>query len=120
MVSGTISVSDSGEGGSPEGASIQLRQGENVLGTAASADAGGAYAITGVEPGTYTIEVSLAGYNTNKLENVAVSNTNLPGQDLTLTKTEVFSNTYTVSGTVSVSDAGGGGGGNSVRGEGPA
>ncbi|MDR2029088.1 MAG: carboxypeptidase regulatory-like domain-containing protein, partial [Treponema sp.] len=108
-VSGTIGVSDSGEGGSPSGASVQLRQGGNAVGSAASAGAGGAYAITGVAPGTYTIEVTLDGYNPNTLSSVTVSNANLTGQNITLTKAVVDPATYTVSGTVSVSDSGEGG-----------
>jgi hypothetical protein len=98
-VSGTISVSDSGTGGSPEGAQVQLKQGASAVGSAVSAS-NGTYTINSVLPGTYTIEVSLAGYDTGTIAAFEVSG-DVTGKDLALTKT-----VYTVSGTISVSDSG--------------
>jgi protocatechuate 3,4-dioxygenase beta subunit len=108
-VSGTISVDDSAGGGSPSGATVQLRNDTGPVGTAVSADAEGVYAISGVAPGTYTIEVSLEGYTTGTIDNVEVSAADVTGKDLELKKTVVVPGTYTVSGTIGVSDSGSGG-----------
>jgi hypothetical protein len=100
-VHGTITTSDNA---SAAGAQVRLRQGgEDVAGKTAAADGSGAYAISDVAPGTYTIEVSLAGYDTGTIEAFTVAAT-VHGKNLTLTKTEVHSGTYTVSGIISTSD----------------
>ena len=109
-VSGVISVSDSGTGGSPNGASVQLRHSGSPAGSPASAGADGAYTINGVVAGTYTIEVTLAGYDTGTIADFEVSDADVTSKDITLTKT-----VYTVSGTVSVNDSGSGGSPNNAQ-----
>jgi hypothetical protein len=79
-ISGTITKSN---GGGAAGAAVQLKQGGSDIGSPVTVGANGAYAITGVSAGTYTIEVSLSGY-ANGTINVTVSNANLSGKDLTL------------------------------------
>ena len=81
-VSGTVTVDDSG---SPEGALIQLKQSGLDVGDPVSADAGGVYAINGVNPGHYTITASLEGY-AGAEDDVTVSDD--VEKDLPLTKSD--------------------------------
>jgi chitodextrinase len=83
-ISGTITTSD---GASPAGAAAQLKQGAASIGSAVSADLNGVYTITEVPAGTYTIDVSLAGYIPGTVAAFAVSNANITGKDLVLQKT---------------------------------
>jgi hypothetical protein len=83
-VRGVISVSDSGSGGSPNGAKVQLRQSGSPAGSPATANNSGSYTINGVAVGTYTIEASLTGYTSNLSESFAVSAANVTGKNLTL------------------------------------
>jgi hypothetical protein len=101
-ISGTVSVNDSG---SPAGAQVQLRQDGSPVGSVASADSNGAYTISGAAAGTYTIEVSLAGYTTGAIASFTVTGT-VSGKNIQLTTVTVSSTVYTISGTVSVSDSG--------------
>jgi hypothetical protein len=96
-VSGTISLSG---GGYASGASVQLKQSGTAVGSPVYADGGGAYTITGVGVGTYTIDVSLAGYATGSIPSFGMSSANVTGKNLTLMPT------YSVSGTISLSDSG--------------
>jgi ABC-type hemin transport system ATPase subunit len=82
-VNGTITTSD---GASALGATAQLKQGIASIGSAVSADLNGVYTITGVPAGTYTIEVSLAGYVPGTIAAFAVSNANITGKDMVLQK----------------------------------
>ena len=99
-VSGTVSLSD---GGSAEGASLQLKSGGSNTGGPVSAESGGGYTITGVPAGTYTIEAALTGYTTGTITEFTVS-ANVSGKDITLQK--ITGPTYTVSGTISLSGGG--------------
>jgi chitodextrinase len=54
------------------------------VGAPVSAAANGAYTITGVPDGTYTIEVSLSGYITGTITGVTVSGANVSDKDLVL------------------------------------
>jgi hypothetical protein len=104
-VSGTVSTSDSG---SAQTAVVQRRQGGSaVSGKTASPDADGNYTITGVAEGSYTIEVSLAGYETGTIDDVEVDG-DVTGKDITLQKTAMLggAGTHTISGVVSKSDGG--------------
>jgi hypothetical protein len=83
-ISGTITTSD---GASALGATGQLKQGVVSIGSAVSADLNGIFIITGVPAGTYTIDVSLAGYVPGTIAAFAVSNANITGKDLVLQKT---------------------------------
>jgi hypothetical protein len=82
-VSGVIVTSD---GGSVAGAQAQLKRNGTAIGSPASAGADGSYIITGVAAGTYTIEASLAGYDTGAIAAFAVS-ADVGGKNLTLQKT---------------------------------
>jgi hypothetical protein len=97
-VSGTITGTDSGN---MSGASVQLKQGSSPVGSPVIATAGGAYTITGVYPGSYTVAASHTGYTGNETETFAVTSMNVSGKSLTLTKI-----TYTVSGTITGTDSG--------------
>jgi hypothetical protein len=97
-VSGTITGSD---GASMEGALVQLKKDNNpVAGKTATADGAGAYTITGVSVGSYTIEVSLDGYKPNESTPFDVAG-NVSNQDLTLAKL------YNIIGNITGSDSGG-------------
>jgi hypothetical protein len=95
-VSGVISKSN---GGYAEGASVQLKQGVTDVGSPVSADEDGAYTIPGVLPGTYTIQVTLAGYQDGTITSFAVSGTTAD-KDLELQKY------HALNGVISKSDGG--------------
>jgi hypothetical protein len=67
------------------GAAVQLKQGAINVGSAVLTDSSGAYTISGVSTGTYTIEVSLSGYTTGTIASFTVSG-NVSGKNLTLRK----------------------------------
>lgn len=85
-ISGTVKGSDT-DAGIP--ATLQLKQGNVDVGRAVTADSNGAYMIPDVIPGTYIIEVSCTGYENKVIDNITVSDTNVNGRNLTLTKTFV-------------------------------
>jgi hypothetical protein len=97
-ITGTITKSDGG--GGAEGASVQLKDGNGPVGTAVTTNASGAYTISSVPAGTYTIEVTLEGYTTGTISGVTVNSSNVTGKDLTLARL------YTISGTISTDDSG--------------
>jgi hypothetical protein len=82
-VSGTVSKSD---GGGASGASVQLRKDGSAVGSAVTANGSGEYAISGVRPGTYAIEGSLADYISGSTGSFTISNGNVTGKNLTLQK----------------------------------
>jgi predicted phage tail protein len=94
-ISGTITTSD---GASAAGASVSLKQDGTPIGSAVSAGTNGAYTITAIPAGTYTIEVSLSGYDTGTIPAFTVSNANVTGKDLVLQKTADTSPPAKVSG----------------------
>jgi hypothetical protein len=109
FVSGTVSVSDSTSGGSPAGAYLELKRGNvNVSGKTATADANGAYTISGNSTGTYTVTASLDGYSPVTSDAFTVDGADVTGKDFHLEKAEAPP-VFTVSGTVSVSDSASGG-----------
>jgi hypothetical protein len=83
-VSGTITKNN---GGNAVGASVQLKQDGSDVGSSVSTNADGTYTIGNVAAGTYTIEVSLPGYNTGAISAFTVSNADVTGKDLELQKT---------------------------------
>jgi hypothetical protein len=56
------------------------------VGQAVTVNSGGTYTISGVVAGTYTIEVSLAGYSSGTIQPFTVSSADVTGKNLTLTK----------------------------------
>jgi hypothetical protein len=94
-ISGTISVSG---GGSPQGATVQLKKDGGNAGNPVYAESGGAYTISGVTAGTYTIAVSLEGYGPGTIGPITVTNANVTSKDLALIATPTY--LYTVSGTI--------------------
>ncbi len=82
-ISGTIKGSDT-SAGIP--ASLQLKNSSGNVGGAVTAAADGSYSITGVSAGSYTIAVSCTGYDSGTFTGVTVSNANITGKNLTLTK----------------------------------
>lgn len=91
-ISGTVS-----DVSSPlEGASVQLKNGSDNVGSAITTDNNGAYTITDVVPGTYTVEVSKTGFITGTISSFVVTNENVNNGDFTLSAP-----IYTVSGAVS-------------------
>jgi uncharacterized repeat protein (TIGR02543 family) len=80
-VDGTITTNGSADG---EGASIQLKLNGTPVGAPMTAGTGGAYAIPSVQAGTYTIDVSLAGYDDGAISGVTVTNADVSGADLQL------------------------------------
>ncbi len=57
--------------GSPSGISVVARQGEREAATATT-DSKGAFIITGLSPGTYSLVFSKAGFSTGTLSNIEV------------------------------------------------
>jgi hypothetical protein len=80
-VSGLITLDS--PAGAAEGASVQLKQSGQDIGSPVLTDANGAYEITGLLTGVYTLEVSLAGYVTVEIPAFAV-NANVAGKDAEL------------------------------------
>jgi hypothetical protein len=85
-VSGTITTSDDA---SAAGASVQLKADGTASGSPVTAGTNGTYTISGVPDGTYTIDVSLSGYNTGTITGVTVSGANVTGKNLVLQKTDL-------------------------------
>lgn len=84
-ISGTIKGSDTNAG---IAAKLQLKDknGSNV-GSAVTANADGTYTIADVQPGTgYTIAISSAGYKNGTITAFDVTDADITGKDLTLTK----------------------------------
>jgi 3-hydroxymyristoyl/3-hydroxydecanoyl-(acyl carrier protein) dehydratase len=107
-VSGTISTDN--PGGAASGASVQLKQGGNTVGSAVNTGTDGTYTIPDVLPGNgYTIEVSLSGYTPGTIPSFDVT-TYVTDKNLTLARTR-----YTVSGTISTDNPGGAASGASVQ-----
>jgi parallel beta-helix repeat protein len=71
--------------GAAAGASVQLKKDGLDTGSAVSAAADGSYTINGVEAGSYTIEVSLAGYTPGTIPAFNVAG-NVTGKNLKLLK----------------------------------
>jgi hypothetical protein len=82
-ISGTISTSDEV---SAAGAVATLWSEGVSTGKIADTGADGNYAISGVAAGTYTVKVSLAGYASGETTAIAVSDSNVTGNNLTLQK----------------------------------
>jgi hypothetical protein len=71
--------------GTVTGATVNLKNGDTVIGTDTSTWDGG-YIISNVPDGTYTIEVSYDGYTTGTISNVVVTGANVTGQHWQLIK----------------------------------
>jgi hypothetical protein len=79
---GGVSTSDDGN---LAGAVVRLKQG-NASVPSVTAATSGAYTITDVATGTYTIEVTLDGYDAGTIPLFTVSDANVTGKNLTLAK----------------------------------
>jgi hypothetical protein len=90
-ISGTITIDIPGGAAY---ASVQLKPSGATVGSPVSTAADGTCTISGVLPGTYTIEVSLSGYVTETIPSFSVVAENVMDKNLTLTKA------YTISGTI--------------------
>jgi hypothetical protein len=66
-------------------ASVQLKKDGLNTGSAVSTEADGSYTISGVEAGSYTIEVTLTGYSTGTIPEFSVAD-DVTGKDLKLRK----------------------------------
>ena len=86
-ISGTIKSSDTNSG---IPATVQLKKDGSNVDNAVTANANGEYTISDIPDGTYSIEVSYAGYDSGTISSVVVSGSNVTGKDLTLTKTVIF------------------------------
>jgi hypothetical protein len=82
-ISGTITTDN--PGGPANGASVQLKQSDVAIGAPVATAIDGTYTITGINPGVYTLEVSMAGYNTENVAAFSVSAA-VSGKDVMLTK----------------------------------
>jgi hypothetical protein len=91
-VGGTITLAsnENPAAGALTAASVQLKDGSSPVGTPVHPDSGGIYRFDGVADGTYTIEVSLAGYVTGTISGFTVSSGNVTGKDLTLAAAPVI------------------------------
>lgn len=67
------------------GASVQLKSEGSNIGSAVTTNGSGAYSISGVFAGLYTVEVSAAGYNTVTSSVFVVATENVSGINLSLT-----------------------------------
>jgi len=83
-------ITDSVSNTAIAGANVQLKSGGSNMGSAAVTDGSGAYTISGVHAGSYTIEVSAEGYNTATSDIFVISTENINGVNLSLTKTVTF------------------------------
>jgi hypothetical protein len=63
---------------------VKLKDGATVVKETTPYDADGNYRFDGIADGTYTIEVSLAGYDTKTISGFTVSSGNVTVEDLTL------------------------------------
>ncbi|GLC79410.1 hypothetical protein LBYZC6_15240 [Lacrimispora brassicae] len=86
-ISGTIKGSDTGSG--INGASVWLKNGSGPVGTPVLTDANGAYTISNVSAGSYSIDAGAPGYYLGTISSVTVS-ANVTGKDLTLTSIMIF------------------------------
>jgi len=86
-ISGTIKGSDTGSGIS--GAVVQLKSGSSNVGSPVFTDTNGAYTISDVSAGTYSIEVSSLHYNNGTISSFTVSES-VTGKELTLTSIVIF------------------------------
>jgi hypothetical protein len=82
-VSGSVTLDD--PAGPAEGAAVQVKQSGVDVGSPVATDADGAYEITGLLTGVYTLEISLDGYTAVELPAFAV-NANVAGKDAELEK----------------------------------
>jgi hypothetical protein len=80
-VSGTVTLENAG--GAAVGASVQLMQSGVAVGDPVLTDASGAYIITGILTGVYTIEVTFAGYQNGEIAAFNVVS-NVAGKDVEL------------------------------------
>ncbi|GAB6393975.1 MAG: carbohydrate-binding domain-containing protein [Bacteroidales bacterium] len=101
-ISGVIATDD---GGAAAGASVALLHaaGDSIV-QQAKAGSSGEYMMTGVEAGSYEITAALDGYETGRITGVEVNDADLTDRDIVLQK--IVAPTYSVSGTVTLSDGG--------------
>ena len=83
-ISGTIKGSDTNSG--IAGATVQLKSGAGAVIGTITANADGGYIFPPLPTGDYSIEASATGYNSGTISGIVVSNANVTGKDLTLTK----------------------------------
>ncbi len=80
-ISGTIKDRNTNSGIS--GAVVQLKSGDSNIGSPIFTDSSGAYTITGIPEGTYSIEVSTEGYGSGSMKSFYIWS-NIIGKDMTL------------------------------------
>ncbi|MDR1173010.1 MAG: carboxypeptidase-like regulatory domain-containing protein, partial [Bacteroidales bacterium] len=95
VISGIVTKSN---GSAAAGASVQLRKsGDNTLvGQAATADASGAYSVSGIPSGTYTVIATLDGYEAGILPDVTVNNADLTALNITLLTITINANAVSI------------------------
>src|SRR3984957_20556152 len=92
-IAGTISNGTTGI----SGATVSAYQGYDAAGTATT-NTSGAYSIAGLGPGTYTVTVSAAGYNTQNVNGVVVTAGNNTTEKITLPSQPVITYQYDAAG----------------------
>lgn len=93
----TISGYITSYGSNTDSITVKLLRGSTLVKSLSLAGNSIGYSFTGIDPGTYTLEVSKAGHST-ATASVTVSNTSVT-KDITLSPTSTA--TYTISGTIS-------------------
>ncbi|KAA6332572.1 Serine-aspartate repeat-containing protein D, partial [termite gut metagenome] len=94
-ISGVATLFD---GNAAAGVSVQIRKtNDNTpVGQAATTDASGAYLISDIPAGAYSIIFTLAGYGTGVLADIMVNNANLTSQNITLQLITISENAITI------------------------
>ena len=101
-ISGIIRGSDTGSGITTASLVLKDETGGEVANTSTGPD--GEYSFTNILAGTYSIEVSVNGYNTATINNVVLSNTDITDQDLTLTRQDYYGTYGLIVGDIVVTD----------------
>lgn len=94
-IGGTVSIAD---GGAAAGAILQLQTavGNVLVGQAATTDANGAYTLSDVPAGTYTLIATLDGYDAGVVADITVNNANLTSQDIALQASIISENAINI------------------------
>ncbi|GAP71819.1 carbohydrate-binding domain-containing protein [Candidatus Symbiothrix dinenymphae] len=95
LISGTVTISD---GGAAAGTTLQLQTAaDNVLvGQSVTTDANGAYTLSDVPAGTYTLIATLDGYDAGVVTDITVNNANLTSQNIVLQASIISENAINI------------------------